>query len=258
MSRNIDAQGALVKQTRQTLQKRCAECGELYWNTGAHAEACYGKPVRRLRLLDVCCGAGGAGVGYHLAGFEVVGVDILPQPNYPFEFIQADALQVLSGVLSEFDAIHASFPCQFATKARKLHGNDHPDLVTPGRELLEQTGLPWVMENVKGAPLRNPVLLEGQMFDGLNVHRPRLFETNWPLEVPLLRLAPPRQTKMGRPPVPGEAMQVVGHFSDVPAGRKAMGIDWMTQGELAQAIPPAYTEFIGRQLLKHVRQEVAA
>ncbi len=213
----------------------------------------------RPRLLDLFCGAGGCSVGYYRAGFDVVGVDIKPQQHFPFKFTQANALDYLCGVNAvgggTFAAIHASPPCQAFTKARKLQGNDHADLVGQTRELLEAIGLPYVIENVKGAPLRDPVMLEGQMFDGLNVHRPRLFETNWPLEVPLLRPAPPRQTKMGRPPVPGEAMQVVGHFSDVPAGREAMGIDWMTQGELAQAIPPAYTEFIGAQLLTHIQQE---
>lgn len=192
----------------------------------------------------------------------MLGVDIHPQPNYcGDDFIQANALDVLRWgtlALAGFDAIHASPPCQAFTKARKLQGNEHDDLIGETRWLLDQTGLPFVIENVKGAPLFAPVMLEGQMFEGLRVHRPRLFETNWPLEVPVLIPPPPRQTKMGRPPIPGEAMQVVGHFSDVPAGRKAMGIDWMTQGELAQAIPPAYTEFIGAQLLAYVREEVAA
>ncbi len=220
--------------------------------------------ANRPRLLDLFCGAGGCSVGYERAGFDVVGVDIRDQPNYPFQFHRENALDYLDWVtgffpaLESFEAIHASPPCQAFTKARKLQGNAHADLIGPTREFLVAIGLPYVIENVKGAPLIDSVMLEGQMFDGLNVHRPRLFETNWPLEVPVLRAPPPRQTKMGRPPIPGEAMQVVGHFSDVPAGGRAMGIDWMTQGELAQAIPPAYTEFIGRQLLAHIRQEVAA
>src|SRR5512146_2584663 len=105
------------------------------------------------RLLDLFCGAGGAAVGYHRAGFEVVGVDIRPQPNYPFEFIQADALDILRWDWPErrfgrLDAIHASPPCQTYTKAQKLQGNDHPDLIGPTRRLLEQTGLPYVIENV--------------------------------------------------------------------------------------------------------------
>jgi DNA (cytosine-5)-methyltransferase 1 len=220
-------------------------------------------PLVKPRLLDLFCGAGGCSVGYARAGFEVLGVDIRPQPHYPYEFRQDDALNWVRSVgmpriAHLFDAIHASPPCQAHTKARKLQGNEHADLIAPTRELLEQTGLPYVIENVKGAPLRDPVMVEGQMFDGLNVHRPRLFETNWPLEVPALIPPPPRQTKMGRPPRNGEAMQVVGHFSDVPAGREAMGIDWMTQGELAQAIPPAYCELIGAQLMQHVRARSAA
>jgi DNA (cytosine-5)-methyltransferase 1 len=184
-------------------------------------------------------------------------VDVNPQPRYPFKFIQGDAHEYLSNFRwVGFLGIHASPPCQAFTKARKLQGNHHEDLIEEVRALLEQTGLPYVIENVKGAPLIDPVMLEGQMF-GLGVHRPRLFETNWPLDVPVLRLSPPRQTKMGRPPRDGEAMQIVGHFSDVPAGRKAMGIDWMTQGELAQAIPPAYTELIGHQLMQHIRSVAA-
>lgn len=209
-------------------------------------------------------------MGYHRAGFEVVGVDIAPQPRFPFEFVQADALEVLDAFghpygkwggwkwEPDFDAIHASPPCQAFTKARKLQGNEHPDLVGPARDLLIGTGLSYVIENVQGAPLHDPQVLEGQMFDGLRTVRPRYFETNWPLDVPVLRLSRPPQTKMGRPPRDGEWMQVVGHFSDVAAGRDAMGIDWMTQAELAQAIPPAYTELIGAQLLDHLRARTAA
>ncbi len=214
----------------------------------------------RPRLLDLFCGAGGAAMGYHRAGFDVVGVDIKPQPRYPFEFVQADALEFLSGHWytayegRTCEAFHASPPCQAYTKARKLQGNHHPDLVGPTRELLEATGLPWVIENVPGSPLIDPVVLEGQMFEGLRTQRKRWFETNWPLEVFFLRSPRPApQAKMGRPIRDGEWMQIVGHFSDVPAGREAMGIDWMTQGELAEAIPPAYTELIGHRLLQHLQ-----
>jgi DNA (cytosine-5)-methyltransferase 1 len=213
------------------------------------------------RLLDLFCGAGGAAMGYSRAGFEVVGVDVVHQPNYPFEFALADALAYVvppETLGDEFDAIHASPPCQRHTKAQKLQGNEHLDLIAPTRELLIETGLPWVIENVKRAPLHNPQVLEGQMF-GLNTHRPRLFETNWGYEAPHLRPPPPRQAKMGRPLKSGEAIQVVGHFSDIAAARRAMGIDWMTQAELAEAIPPAYTKHIGHFLLAHLKaQEKAA
>jgi DNA (cytosine-5)-methyltransferase 1 len=211
------------------------------------------------RLLDLFCGAGGAAMGYARAGFEVVGVDIKPQPRYPFQFVLADALGDFGCDLarsSQWDAIHASPPCQAYTKAQKLQGIEHPDLIGPTRELLEETGLPYVIENVKGAPLHDPVMLEGQMFPELRTHRPRLFETNWLLEVPALRPPPPPNAKMGRPPTASTWIQVVGNFWDVGAGRVAMNIDWMTRDELREAIPPAYTEFIGAQLLAHVRQKV--
>ena len=192
-------------------------------------------------------------------------MDIEPQPNYPFEFHQADALTTISDPkwwhaeamvrgyvgLLPFDAIHASPPCQHDSKTKQIWDREHPDLVAATRELLDATGLPYVIENVKGAPLHNAQLLEGQMF-GLNTHRPRLFETNWGFEAPHLRPPPPRQAKMGRLPKPGEAIQVVGHVSDIKAAREAMGIDWMTRDELAEAIPPAYTEFIGFYLLGEV------
>ena len=204
----------------------------------------------RPRLLDLFCGAGGAAMGYHRAGFEVVGVDINPQPHYPFEFHRTDAMTF---PLDGFDAIHASPPCQAYTKARKLQGNTHPDLVGPTRELLEKTGVPWVIENVAGAPLKDPVTLCGTMF-GLKTYRHRLFETNWELTPPAHPEHVAKQTKMGRPPVDGEFMQVVGHYSGAQAAREAMGIDWMNQREMAEAIPPAYTEFIGAQLIREAER----
>lgn len=206
------------------------------------------------RLLDLFCCAGGAAMGYHRAGFEVVGVDIDPQPNYPFEFIQGDALEA---DLTGFDAIHASPPCQAYSNTQRLQKNDHPDLLAKVREFLDRQRRPYVIENVKGAPMKNPQVLEGQMF-GLNTHRPRLFETNWGFEAPLLRQPPPQQVKMGRRPKEGEAIQVVGNFTDVSAGREAMGIDWMTRRELALAIPPAYTEHIGGYLMEEVKARAMA
>lgn len=199
-----------------------------------------------MKALDLFCGAGGASMGLHRAGFDVTGLDIRCQPRYPFRFVQGDATRPPFN-LSEFDFIWASPPCQSYSKARKLQGNVHPDLVDPVRKMLEATGKPWTIENVGGAPLRNPAMLCGSMF-GLMVHRPRYFETSFPMPY---SLAPPpgRQAKMGRPVRNDELIQVVGHFSNVPLGRVAMGIDWMGQSELALAIPPVYSEFIARAFL---------
>jgi DNA (cytosine-5)-methyltransferase 1 len=192
-------------------------------------------------------------MGYSRAGFEVVGVDIKPQPHYPFEFHQADALDVLkdSGLSEDFDAIHASPPCQAYTNAQRIRGREHPDLIGPVRELLHAIGLSYVIENVPGAPLRDPTLLCGAMFS-LGVYRHRLFETSFPLPFSI-HAHGQRQAKMGRRSGPDEVIQVVGHFADVGTARRAMGIDWMTRDELAQAIPPAYTEWIGRQLIEAIR-----
>lgn len=204
--------------------------------------------TRRPKLLDLFSCAGGAAMGYHRAGFDVVGVDIDPQPRYPFEFHQADALKFLLEHHREFDAFHASPPCQAFTNAQRIQKNAHPDFVAATRAAFELIGKPWVIENVPGAPLRSPRELCGGMFD-LTTYRHRLFETNFawmpPLHVPHFA----RTAKMGRQPAPGEFMHVVGNFSGVAAGRKAMGIDWMTRDELREAIPPAYTELIGRQLI---------
>jgi DNA (cytosine-5)-methyltransferase 1 len=215
--------------------------------TGAHEGT--GQPV----LLDTFCKAGGCTRGYQLAGYYVVGVDIEAQPNYcGDEFIQADALDYLATAdLSRYAAIHASPPCQKYSKARNLQGNEHPDLIAPVRELLRASGKPYVIENVQGAPLLNPITLVGSMF-GLRTMRPRLFECSF--DVPFV-LAPPaaaKHAKMGRPPQPGEYVHVVGHMSDVAYCREAIGIGWMTQKELAQAIPPTYCKWIGERLMETI------
>lgn len=202
-------------------------------------------------------------MGYSKAGFGITGVDLKPQPNYPFPFIQADALEFLHEYLSirrdaydQWDAIHASPPCQLYSKTQRIRQRQHPDLVGPTRQLLEQTGLPWVIENVPGAPLHDPVVLEGQMFDGLRTQRTRWFETNWPLEVPFLRSPRPApNAKMGRKAKAHEWVHVVGNAHSPGENRAAMGIDWkMTRAELSEAIPPAYTEYIGKQLMAHLRE----
>jgi DNA (cytosine-5)-methyltransferase 1 len=193
-------------------------------------------------------------MGYHRAGFtRIVGVDHEPQPRYPFEFVQADALDYLATHGQDFDLIHASPPCQRWVPRAVGH---FPDLITPTRSILQRRGLPYVIENVPTAPLENPVTLCGTAF-GLQVVRHRNFETDPPIT---LKPAPCQHdkpvVKHGRPPDRGNQYHgITGHFSDVAFAHKAMGIDWkMTQAELAQAIPPAYTEWIGRQMLIAIRQ----
>lgn len=204
----------------------------------------------RPRLLDLYCCGGGAAMGYHLAGFDVVGVDIENQPKYPFEFVQSDAIEYLEAHCHEYDAIHASPPCQAFTKAGKEQrkkGKVYSDFLALTRETLKKIGKPYIIENVPDAPMEDPVMLCGAMF-GLQTYRHRLFESNIPLYVPEHPNHAHPNAKMGRPPKKGEFIQVVGHFSGVSFARQAMGIDWLGQKELSQAIPPAYTEFLGLQL----------
>jgi len=217
-----------------------------------------GKP----RLLDLFCCAGGAGVGYARAGFDVVGVDINPQPRYPLTFMQADALKLDTEFIATFDAIHASPPCQSYSDLAKRNRNAHewPRLIEPVREMLIRSGLPYVIENVEGAPLLNPIVLCGTMFPGLRVIRHRLFETTFQILTPPHRKHPvchtfdKRKSQYGKTDEMRDFVSVNGGGNcSVAAARDAMGIDWMTKNELNEAIPPAYTQLIGEQLLAHLR-----
>lgn len=218
------------------------------------------------RLLDLFCCQGGASRGYVDAGWDVVGVDIDPQPRYPYKFHQADAIVFFANHAHEFQAWHASPPCQAHTNAQKIQGNHHVDLIPPTRRMFEEANryrtahgsrpVPYVIENVPGSPLHNPVELCGEMF-GLETYRHRLFETNWDLAAPHHPAHVARTTKMGRRPVDGEYMHIVGNFSGVDKARDVMGMPWASRDGLREAIPPAYTEHIGRQLMAHL-EEVAA
>jgi DNA (cytosine-5)-methyltransferase 1 len=216
----------------------------------------------RPRLLDLFCGAGGAAVGYFRAGFDIVGVDSVCQPRYPFEFVQGDAMEYVAEYGHRYDLIHASPPCQRYTVGRHIHasGGRHPDLVSACRAALIASGRPWVIENVIGSPLVQPVTLCGLMF-GLGVLRHRLFESSAVLFAPPHPRHPAHLTtgtltakRGGR----GNGYStgahglvcVAGNNFVREAGARAMGIDWpMTRRELANAIPPAYAEWIGRQLI---------
>jgi DNA (cytosine-5)-methyltransferase 1 len=220
-----------------------------------------------MRLLDLFCCAGGCTKGYQQSGFEVVGVDIKPQPRYCGDaFVQTDALEALRILiaggyiestngrrwyLSDFNAIHASPPCQGYGNTQKITVGDYPLLIEPTRKLLRATGKPYIIENVPGAPLVNPTTLVGSMF-GLQTMRPRLFETNF--DLPFVLAPPPhaKHAKMGRKPKPGEYVHVVGHVAAAAYCRAAMEIDWMNREELTEAIPPAYTEWIGRHLIEQL------
>jgi DNA (cytosine-5)-methyltransferase 1 len=232
-----------------------------------------------LRLLDLFCGAGGAAEGYRRAGFTVVGVDLNPQPRYLFDFHQGDAIAFLKKHGHEFHAIHASPPCQAHTALKGMwNARKHADLVPATRRALIRNGRPYVIENVPGAPLIDPITLCGSMFglqtgDGrAELRRHRLFESSFPVALNLkcqhsrmtvgvygdgngrdYRRVPvigvygggPYKDRRRRPELQGQ------QFSVIERG-EAMGIDWMTGNQLSQAIPPAYTEYIGRALRSHI------
>lgn len=209
--------------------------------------------MRRPRLLDLFCGGGGASMGYHRAGFDVVGVDIAPQPRYPFPFVQGDAL-ALPVRLDAFDAVHASPPCQDHSTLVRMH-DEHGTgwLLDATVELLCWSGLPWVVENVPGAEgdLGGAyVTLCGSSF-GLGVRRHRHFASN----VLLLGL-PCDHRGQGRPVgVYGHGGAMAGargYTGNLAESREAMGTEWLNRREVSQAIPPAYTEHLGRQLIDHL------
>ena len=210
----------------------------------------------RSRLLDLFAGAGGSARGYQLAGFHVTGVDNRPQPNYcGDEFFQADAMTF---PLDGYDVIHASPPCQAysaMSNCRPGLADEYAALVDAVRDRLEATGKPWVIENVEGAPLaEQPTLgglhgitLCGRMF-GLELYRHRLFESNVPLRQPG---HPPHRVPASKAGhwTPGTVISVSGNCAPIAMARAAMDIDWMTRDELAEAVPPPYTQFIGEQLV---------
>jgi DNA (cytosine-5)-methyltransferase 1 len=229
---------------------------------GDKVEATYhGRP----RLLDLFCCAGGAGMGYHRAGFDVVGVDIEPQPNYPFEFHQADALEFLVDHLGEFDAVHASPPCQASSALTKgtNRGRVYAQLIPATRNLLATAGVPTVIENVQGSDLRRDLTLCGEMF-GLGVIRHRYFEVDgFPLEQPAH--VPHRGRVRGwrhGTYYDGPYLAVYGEGGGkgtVAEWQAAMGIDWTGDRKaIAEAIPPAFTEYLGRQLIDHLESVRAA
>lgn len=216
----------------------------------------------RPKALDLFCCAGGAGMGLHRAGFDVVGVDIKPQPRYPFEFHKADAL---SYPLDGFDFIWASPPCQDYSSLKGLAGGERGKMIPEVREKLAAYGRPYVIENVVGSDLQNPVCLCGSMF-GLGVWRHRLFELSWPLVfVPQCQhdLVPkPIDVTGTGGPFKGIRKSPGGGISRKPENLKhaseVMGIDWMTRREISQAIPPAYSEYLGRAALAAMANNAVA
>jgi DNA (cytosine-5)-methyltransferase 1 len=225
----------------------------------------------KIKLLDLCCKAGGCSVGYYQAAknmgldIEITGVDIKPQPNYPFNFIEADACHYLHEFWQNYTHIHASPPCQLysnSTQHMRNQGKQYADILAPLRQIMYNTGLPGVIENVPNAPIRPDIVLRGDMF-GLKVLRKRHFETvNW------FMLNPFMPVKIGSVS-DGDYVCVYGKASYrksskyravYPKFKKgtikdtwgyAMGIDWMGKDtELAEAIPPAYTQYIGKEFFK--------
>lgn len=223
--------------------------------------------MTRPRLLDLFCCAGGAGMGYSLAGFEVVGVDVRAQRRYPFEFIEADCLALDPVFLAGFDAIHASPPCQGYTEMRHAPGakGDAPKLIGQVRAMLRATGRPYIIENVEDASwaMQGPITLCGTMFglgaQGCELQRHRLFESNITLTAPVCAHsggpvigvygghARNRSAKHG-----GRSTRDLWNGGHRAAASEALGISWATLNEMSEAIPPAYTEFLGRQILSHL------
>lgn len=195
-------------------------------------------------------------MGYHRAGFEVVGVDNKPQKNYPFEFVQIDAFEALEKYGKDFDVIHTSPPCQrYSSATPENRRHLHPDLIARCRKMLKESGKPYIIENVRFAPMKNAVMICGSMF-GLEIWRHRYFECDPEI------VFPPCACNHGFKPV-----LITGHSgprkdgyrrreSTIKEKREAIKIDWMVGSELTQAIPPAYTEWIGKQIINEISNSV--
>ena len=203
--------------------------------------------------LDLFCGAGGASKGIHDAGYEVIGVDNCPQPNHPYDIFIEDAVEFMANGLDDFDFIWASPPCQaysWSAAGRRGEGYEYADLVEITRHYLQASGKPYIIENVVGAPLLNPVMLCGTMFPGLKVFRHRLFESNVNLVVDRECNHEGHKVKTRRN-APGDFFTVAGKWvGTTKEWSDAMGIDWMTKKELAQAIPPVYAEYLCKQVME--------
>jgi DNA (cytosine-5)-methyltransferase 1 len=205
------------------------------------------------KLLDGYCGEGGTGFGFYLAGFEVVGADHRRMKQYPFPMTLVDVLNLPIEYAQRFDAISVGPPCQDYSPMRHLTGKRYPRLIALTREWLKEVDRPYVMENVVGAwsELENPQGLCGAMF-GLGTFRHRLFETNWPLKVPQHQPHNGRSGIAGRATALGHSISVIGNITDTNVAREVMQMPWATRRGLTQAIPPAYTHYIGNQLREYL------
>lgn len=222
------------------------------------------RPWNRLTVLDTYCCGGGMGMGYYLAGYDVVGVDIDPQPNYPFPFIQGDAVEYIRAHGHEYDLIHGSPPCQDYSNLNAYNKKDYPRLIGPTRDAMRAVGKPYVMENVEiaGVEFINPITLCGPMF-GVKVYRHRVFETNWGLSAPEHPKHVERCMRNGYLPTPEKPFMTITGGAHSRAWQNAacdvMGMPWIKVPaggdiklgirEVCEAIPPAYAEWIGRRFL---------
>lgn len=202
------------------------------------------------KLLDLYCGGGGASFGYELAGFEVTGVDIVKQTNYVGDFVCDDAITFLLDCYAQYDCVHASPPCQAYSKltaSLRHRGKQYSDLVQVTRDALISTNLPYIIENVVGAPLIGPILLCGTMFN-IPTYRHRLFESNIPLYTLEHKPHVVKCNYPGRRPKDGEFIEYAGHFPGADIVKRFTGLTWLTTNQLAQSIPPQYTRFLGLQM----------
>lgn len=225
-----------------------------------------GAPLDEATFVDLFCCQGAATKGYGDAGLKVIaGVDFMPQPRYADQgwmVIQQDALEWLRAnkewIRKHVKLIHCSPPCQGYSITQQIQGNDHPLLIEPLREILEEIGVPYVIENVEEArwAMKNPVTLCGAMFPGLHTYRHRLFETGngFVLQQPEEPKHLHKTVKMGRRLQPGDWYHAVGHFSGTEYIREDMGVPWMTREGIRECIPPVYTKYVGEAFLAHLRE----